>query len=320
MRQRVTFVGVGEPDDALILPVPEAVSATYLVPVATPPDEPAVLADMAARAVDRVVSGPARDLARQMLAGPLMTIDAREVDDLPPLPLDLLTAFGADGPQVGRVADATHVVTVSAGFRPGWPPAHEWSARAVAAAIAEVLGTDLIDAFQTQVLTTEVALRSLPDAEGRVRLTDWILIPYSPGDAPGEGMWFTTKGLGRFGLLELQTHDVPPQLTRGWGATLTGVARRLLRTWSDALEPPGEPAFLPFPATVTVTGHDIAVAYGAPPEKGSDRAAELSLTLDPSPNPDADSFLTVAPPEHYDGPPGTYYTRVCATLFGDPVR
>ncbi|GAA4700180.1 hypothetical protein [Phytohabitans rumicis] len=311
---------MAEPDDALILPVPEAVSATYLVPTSTPPDDPSTLADVAARALDGLVTGTARDLARQMLAGPLMTIDTREVADLPALPLDLLSAFGASDEQVNRVGDATHVITVGAGFRPGWPPAHEWSARAVAAALGHTLGADLIDGFQTQVLTVDAALRSLPDAEGRVRLTDWILIPYSPGDTVADGMWFTTKGLGRFGLLELQTHEVPPHLTRGWGATLTGVARRLLRTWSDALDGPGEPAFLPFPATVTVTGHDIAMAYGAPAERGSDRAAELSLALDPSTNPDADSFLTVAPPEYYRGPASDYYTRVCATLFAEPVR
>jgi hypothetical protein len=311
---------VADTDDALILPVPEAVSATYLVPTSNPPDDPATLVETAARGLDHLVTGAARDLAQQMLTGPLMTIECRDLDDLPALPLDLLGAFGADDEQVRRVAAATHLITVNAGFRPGWPPAHEWSARAVAAAIGHSLHADVIDAFQTQLITVETALRALPDAEGRVRLTDWILIPYSPGETAGAGMWFTTKGLGRFGLLELQTHDVPPHLARGWGATLTGIARRLLHTWSEALEAPGEPAFVPFPSSVTVTGHDIAIAYGAPPERGSDGAAELSLVLDPSPDPDADSFLTVLPPPHYQGPPSTYYARVCATLFTEPVH
>lgn len=307
-------------DDALILPVPEAVSASYLVPTSTPLDDSASIADTAARVLDGLVTGPARDLALQMLAGPLMTLETREVADLPPLPLDLLGAFGASEEQLDRVAAATHVISIGAGFRPGWPPAHEWSARAVAAALGHHLHAEIIDGFQTQVLTVDAALRSLPDAEGRVRLTDWILIPYSPGDTADEGMWFTTKGLGRFGLLELQTHDVPPRLSRGWGATLTGLARRLLRTWSEVLDAPGEPAFIPLPATVTVTGHDIAVAYGAPPEQGSDGAAELLLTLDPATNPDADSFLTVSPPVHYRGPASEYFARVCATLFREPVR
>ncbi|MEJ3744095.1 hypothetical protein WEI85_12460 [Actinomycetes bacterium KLBMP 9797] len=307
-------------DDALILPVPEAVSATYLIPVTAPPDDLAALGERAVESLDGFVIGPALDLARQMHNGPLMVTEIHEVDDFPRLPLDMLAAFGAAEQQVDRMAAATHVITVAAGFRPGWPPAHEWSARAVAAGIGRLLGTDLIDGFQTQVLSVDAALRSLPGADGRIRLTDWILIPYSPSDNDEEGMWFTTKGLGRFGLLELQTLHVPPHLARGWGATLTGVARRLLQTWSDALDVPGEPAFLPVPSTVTVTGHDIAAAYGAPPDSGSDRAAELHLSLDPSTNMDADSFLTVSPPEHYPGTPADYYARVCATLFGEPVR
>ncbi|MEH1127531.1 hypothetical protein [Micromonospora sp. CPCC 206061] len=307
-------------DDTLILPVPEAVSATYLVPLTAPPDDPVTIGDQAVELLDQILTGPARDLAQQMYAGPLMTVETHDVDDLPSLPLDLLTAFGANEQQVSRAADATHVVTVAAGFRPGWPPAHEWSSRAMAAAIARLHGADLIDGFQTQVLTPDAALRSLPDADGRVRLTDWILIPYSPNEDDDSSMWFTTKGLGRFGHLELQTIDVPSRLARGWGATLTGVARRLLRIWSDALDAPGEPAFLPMPSTVTVTGHDIAAAYGAPAERGSDRAAELLLSLDPATDPEADSFLTVSPPLHYSGPASEYYARVCATLFAEPVR
>ncbi|GAB3811782.1 hypothetical protein GCM10027605_52420 [Micromonospora zhanjiangensis] len=90
---------------------------------------------------------------------------------------------------------------VDASYRPGWPPAHEWAARAVAAALAESLDADLIDVFALQILSPAVALRSLPDADGRVRLVDWLLVPYS---SDADGLWFTTKGLRRFGLLELQ--------------------------------------------------------------------------------------------------------------------
>ncbi|MCW6011164.1 hypothetical protein K1W54_42470 [Micromonospora sp. CPCC 205371] len=307
-------------DDALILPVPEAVSATYLVPLTTPPDDPVAVGDQAVESLDQILTGPARDLAQQMYAGPLMTVETHDVDDLPPLPLDLLAAFGATEQQVSRMAEATHVVTVAAGVRPRGAPAHEGGARAGGPPSAPPPRRRLIDGFQTQVLTADAALRSLPDADGRIRLTDWILIPYSPNEDDDGSMWFTTKGLGRFGHLELQTIDVPSRLARGWGATLTGVARRLLRIWSDALDAPGEPAFLPMPSTVTVTGHDIAAAYGAPPERGSDRAADLLLSLDPATNPEADSFLTVSPPLHYPGPATEYYARVCATLFAEPVR
>ena len=42
---RSNVAAVLDSDDALILPVPEAVSATYLVPLATPPDDPVTIGD-----------------------------------------------------------------------------------------------------------------------------------------------------------------------------------------------------------------------------------------------------------------------------------
>ena len=78
-------------DDALVLPVPPALSATYLVPTTRPPADPA--GEAAAR-LDGLLSGAVLDLARQMLAGPLMSVRTVTVGELPPLPTELLVAFG----------------------------------------------------------------------------------------------------------------------------------------------------------------------------------------------------------------------------------
>ncbi|MER7169715.1 DUF2314 domain-containing protein, partial [Micromonospora sp. NPDC000207] len=195
---------------------------------------------------------------------------------------------------------------------PGWPPAHEWAARAVAAAVAESADSDVVDVFGLQFLDPAAALRSLPDEQGRVRLVDWILVPYS---SDAEGLWFTTKGLRRFGLLELQTQGVPDHLTRAWGAVMTGAARRLLRDWTDGLGGEEVPAFVPLPVLATVTGHDIAVAYGNPDQHGATAPVLLRLELDPATDPEADSFLSLLPPPGHPGPVGRYYAAACATLF-----
>jgi hypothetical protein len=204
------------------------------------------------------------------------------------------------------------LVVVQAEYRPGWPPAHEWAARAVAAAVAEEVGGDVVDVFGLQFLDPAAALRSLPDAEGRVRLVDWVLVPYS---SDAEGLWFTTKGLRRFGLLELQTQGVPDHLTRAWGAVMTGAARRLLRDWTDGLAGDEVPAFVPLPVLATVTGHDIAVAYGNPEQHGATAPVLLRLELDPATDPEADSFLSLRPPAGHPGPDGRYFAAACGTLF-----
>ncbi|MFI6757920.1 DUF2314 domain-containing protein [Micromonospora sp. NPDC050417] len=299
-------------DDFLPLPVPESLTATYLVPVTTPPE---VTPAQAMAALGDRVTELVHDLSRQMLESPLMTVDLRPVDEFPELPPDLLTAFGATEEQLGRLAAATNLVVVQASYRPGWPPAHEWAARAVGAAMAEAVGGDLVDVFGLQFLDPATALRSLPDPEGRVRLVDWVLVPYSTAEG---GLWFTTKGLRRFGLLELQAQEVPTHLTRGWGAVMTGVARRLLRTWTDGLSGIEVPAFVQLPVVTTVTDHDIAVAYGYPRQQDAAGPAALRLELDPATDPEADSFLTLLPPIGHPGSASRYFAGVCTTLFGAP--
>jgi hypothetical protein len=296
-------------DDFLPVPVPESLDATYLVPIAGLPkvSPKTAVAGLAGRLAE-----PVHGLAKQMLDSPLMSVDTRPISEFPELPPDLLTAFGATEEQLARLAAATHLVVVQAEYRPGWPPAHEWAARAVAAAVAETVDGDVVDVFGLQFLDPAAALRSLPDAEGRIRLVDWVLVPYS---SDADGLWFTTKGLRRFGLLELQAQGVPDHLTRAWGAVMTGAARRLLREWTEGLAGEEVPAFVQLPMLATVTGHDIAVAYGNPEQHGATAPVLLALELDPATDPDADSFLTLCPPPGHPGPPGRYFAAACATLF-----
>ena len=296
-------------DDFLPVPVPESLDATYLVPVV---GLPKVSPKTAVEALTGRLAEPVHGLARQMLDSPLMTVDTRLISEFPELPPDLLTAFGATEAQLARLAAATHLVVVQAEYRPGWPPAHEWAARAVAAAVAETVNGDVVDVFGLQFLDPAAALRSLPDEEGRIRLVDWVLVPYS---SDADGLWFTTKGLRRFGLLELQTQGVPDHLTRAWGAVMTGAARRLLREWTEGLAGEEVPAFVQLPVLATVTGHDIAVAYGNPEQHGATAPVLLRLELDPATDPDADSFLSLRPPPGHPGPAGRYFAAACATLF-----
>ncbi|PGH42060.1 DUF2314 domain-containing protein [Micromonospora sp. WMMA1996] len=296
-------------DDFLPVPVPESLDATYLVPIA---GLPRVSPKTAVEGLAGRLAEPVHGLAKQMLDSPLMSVDTRTVDEFPELPPDLLSAFGATDEQLARLAAATHLVVVQAEYRPGWPPAHEWAARAVAAAVAETVGGDVVDVFGLQFLDPAAALRSLPDEHGRIRLVDWVLVPYS---SDADGLWFTTKGLRRFGLLELQAQGVPDHLTRAWGAVMTGAARRLLRDWTDGLAGEEVPAFVQLPVLATVTGHDIAVAYGNPEQHGATAPVLLRLELDPATDPDADSFLSLNPPPGHPGPPGRYFAAACATLF-----
>src|SRR6185312_1004578 len=93
-------------------------------------------------------------------------------------------------------------------------------------------------------------------------LSAWVAVPQSAGD---NGLWMTTRGLGRFGLPELQVHDVPPALARSWTTALTGLARALVVRWAHAVERARGEAFVRMPHDLTVTEADAVFAYGAIP-------------------------------------------------------
>ncbi|MFC6882858.1 MULTISPECIES: hypothetical protein [Actinomadura] len=278
--------------EILTLPVPETLNATYAVAFSAPPPDPL---EFAREQVARRVPPPLRDLALRMLGSPMLALDLRPAAEFPPLPADLLEAYGATGAELAAITGAPHLLAVRAAYRPGWPPAHEWAARAVAGALA----ARVIDVFTPRVLTRDQVERSLPGPDGTIRLTDWMLLPHTAGP---HGLWFTTKGLARFGLPELQTENVPPHLLEPWGRLLNGLARRLLDLWLARL---GEqPVVVDLPGTVSVGLQDVAAAHGT--EEPTRREVAVRIRLD------APGVLTVLPPD--DGP--DRYETLCAALFG----
>ncbi|MET7418717.1 DUF2314 domain-containing protein [Dactylosporangium sp. NPDC005555] len=295
-------------DDPVTLSVPELVEATYVVVTSRPP----VDVQAAAREAAQRLPEPLRGGALRMLAGPLISVTVSAAGDAPPLPLAFLEVFGASAGQVRELGAATHVIVCQAVFRPGWPPAHEWHARGIAAGLAELTGGTLVDMFTPQIVAPAAVVRSLPGPDGRVVLTRWVLVPQSSG---ARGLWMTTKGLGRFGLPELQVLDVPPVLATAWTRALCGLASALVRDWTLALQ--GEPSFVALPSRLMVTAGDVARAHGQDAPTGG--YAEVRLRLDPPDRFDGQAFLTVLPPEAAPRVAGEFLTSVSAALFGGPA-
>ena len=139
------------------------------------------------------------------------------------------------------------------GSLPGWPPLHEWVTRTLAAVAARELRADVVDVLDQRVLTASTVWASLPDPRGRVRLSDWVSVAYSPESREHDDYWCTTTGLRRFGLPELQALAVPAALIEGWAPTMTGIAARLLAAWRAALITNEGAAFVQLPSTLTVS-------------------------------------------------------------------
>ncbi|MFG2006381.1 hypothetical protein ACGFNU_45275 [Spirillospora sp. NPDC048911] len=303
--------------EILTLPVPETLHATYAVALTADPADPR---ELARAQVAQRVAPPLRDQVLGMLDSPMLTLDLRPADEFPPLPTDLLAVYGASAEQLADVRAASHVLAVRAAYRPGRPPAHEWATRAVAGAIGAALSAPVIDVFTPRLLSPELIRRSLPGADGTTRLTDWMLLPHTGGP---HGFWFTTKGLARFGLPELQTEHVPPGLVEPWGRLLNGLARRLLDLWLDELPAGRQPLVVELPELISVGLRDVAAADGV--EEPMRREVTVRLRLDDA-HPDdghpddghpggAEPLLTVLAAD--DGP--DRLEALCAALFGTRV-
>ncbi len=291
--------------DDLILAVPETVSAGYLVPVSLPAG---AAREKARAAVSRRIGDHLRGAVDHLLGTPLVTVISQRSSELPPFPADFQRHLGVAPELIGAFASAPELIAIRAVYHPGWPPLHEFTARASAAALAADLGAPVLDTFVPRLLSAEAALATLPRAD-QFKLADWVLVFQSAGE---RGVWSTTSGLGRFGMAELQVRDAPPQLARPLVRVLTGLASRLLGLWLAALREGDRPAFVTVPSEVEISPADVARAYGASPHEGG--SARLWLRADPQS--DTGGFLTVLPPDDYPASAGEHLAAVCTALFG----
>ncbi|GAA4063140.1 MULTISPECIES: hypothetical protein [Actinomadura] len=291
--------------ELLTLPVPETLHATYVAGLTAPVADPR---ELVRERVARHVAPPLRDLVLGMVDSPMLTLDQRPAEDVPPPPARLLAAYGATRADLAALAAASHLLVVHAAYRPGWPPAHEWAARAAAGAV----GGPVVDVFTPQMLAADRLERSLPGPDGAIRLVDWMLLPHTAGR---HGFWFTTRGLARFGLPELQTENVPPALVGPWGRLLNGLARRLLDLWLAELPAGAQPLVVELPQIISVGLQDVAAAHGE--REALRREVAVRLRLDPVDTGDGEeSVLTVLAAD--DGPDRLEY--LCAALFGSASR
>lgn len=277
--------------DTIVIPVPERLLAVYAVVTPDPPEE------------------------TSLYSGEGLAIDVVTVDDAPLPRSPLLRAMGADAPALAAYDSGTHAVLVRAVGNAQFPPQHEFAAYATARAIAEMSEGVVVDTLIPRIVTRARAVD-----EG-FRLADWMVLPHSMDQGL---LWFTSKGMTRFGLPELQSHGIPEALANAWGAVLTGIGLVLLRDHERALADDPTTALREVPAQHTVSLRDIAAAYSDEARFGEDSdldtSQEFRIELDPSTSETADSFLTVQAPEDFGGTTDQWAAQVVKALFTDVGR
>lgn len=274
--------------DTIVIPVPERLLAVYAVVTSDPPGD---------------------EVAH---SGEGLAVDVVPVD-VAPLPASpLLKAMGADGTALATYDAGTHAVLVRSVGNAQFPPRHEFAAYASARAIAELTGGVVVDTLIPRLVTRP---RSVEEG---FRLADWMVLPHS---MEADLLWFTSKGMTRFGLPELQSHGIPEPLANAWGAVLTGIGQVLLRDHGRALDEDAATALREMPAHHTVSLRDIASAYSDEARFGHDAdldaGQEFRVELDPATSEAADSFISVVPPDSFGGTTDQWAAEVVHALFTD---
>jgi hypothetical protein len=286
----------------LVLPVPESLSASYLIPLSS-----AVTSVAAQRQVTKAVqarlTGVLRTLALEWIKQGAVSIEVTAEQ----------TAAFAQAPMFVRVA-ATHPASLIA--------MHEWKARGPAGALAATLGTPLLDQQASEVLSAEDALAALPDAtmaDGSadlsisVGLGRWVRFH----DEIHHGkVWVMSEGMRRLGLPEFRAGGGAPRLREELTQLLEGVT---FLFWSDLLARAqaipnglvGLPPLLQVPAEMHVHRADLDRARGAPNRGGS--VATIGLRLDADAR--GETWLTVCPPDYWDMCWEDFVADTCHALF-----
>jgi hypothetical protein len=311
----------------LVLPVPETVSATYIVPVSAPVSA-AEARRQASKAVEERLTGPLRALTKTWLAQGAVKVKVERAGIPPPGLLDK-PLFGTPE-QRAFLARAQAFIEFSATQRASIVGVQEWKSRGPAGALAADLGAPVLDPHGLQVLSAGEALAALPDTaltmpasisgDVTVGLTfkPWVRI--NDVDYLGR-MAVMTDGMRRFGLPELRMGPASPDLREELATLLNGVAFQI---WSYLLaraqETPNAvgllnlPRFLRIPAEMEIHRRDLDRANGVPNRGGT--FTIIGLDSDPAPNEDLGDWLTVCPPTSWDTSWEDFVADTCHAMFG----
>lgn len=267
-----------------MIPVPDRLLSVYAVAMSAPPSYP-----------------PVPDEGG-------IAVEVLPIDQAPLPAAALLRATGAGPEALVRLGDATHAALVRSVAAVTFPPAGEFAAYATAAVLAADTEGLLIDTVIPRVVERPRGVGA------EFRLADWMVLPYSAHDGR---LWFTSKGMTRFGLPEVQSRGVPERLATAWGAVLTGIAQVLLDDHARSqAEHPGR-AFRELPAEQTLSLRDVAAGYHDRARNAAagslDATARFRVSYDPATIEGVDSYLTVIPPLAEDGT--TWADDVVRRLF-----
>jgi hypothetical protein len=237
---------------------------------------------------DSLLGEPMSSLAREF-AQSRLHLQLVKRSDLPPVPVGLLRHVGLGEVEERKLEASSLALLIEAeeGNRP--PRAGLWTALAAAQACAQILRGTVFDPAASRVIRVAPSPSELT-ADGSIAIARHIVVPFSIGER-GLG-WMTTSGMAKFGLIDLEVRDVPPNL-QGLAYLVNALAQHLLDLL-DGSRLDGDQEVLDLPSSLRIGPQDLARASG-----GKDAASEVEVGLElTSPSaPNQPPFLRLVRPD-----------------------
>lgn len=306
----------------LRVPIPDSLTASYLVPLPTAVTS-AEARHRAIEAVDARISGPIRMLILEWLLNNAVTIQVTASEDrLAPVPRQ---PGGLTAEKLAHLTKACAIAQVTASSAASLIAIQEWKALGPAAALAASLGVPLVDAQAMKVLSAPDALTALPDTKFSatpddisvgLSLQPWVSFQ---GFAREGTYWVASEGMRRFGLPEFRVGGCERDLREELKEILYSVT---CRVWSDlvavAQTTPRAAGLmsmsrvLRIPAELDIHRKDLDRARGVPNHGGA--AIRIGMRFDPEGR--DRGWLTVCPPSGWDMGWDHFIRDLCHAMFG----
>lgn len=306
------------PPSSVRIPIQGTVGSAFVVyfaprPGAPPSDEE--LAEAAARWSDAHLEPPLRDAVADVRNRGLMSIQLKPVDQLPPLPIELLRYMGLGELEERIVRSATHLVLLMGMDINRHPRVVMWAVLAAALGVRDLLEGALFDPEALRIIDPDQATRSF-SVNGDIGVTHHIIVPFSIGEK-GLG-WMTTRGLGKFGLPDLELHDVPPNLNK-LNVLMNAVGQHLVEaTFRTVAEHNGKVEELELAPEFTVDRSTVARASARKPddEAARDGAVNVAIRFDDDDRAPGPPMIRIQQPRSFEGDTGVWLNHVAEELLG----
>lgn len=291
--------------NTIVLPI-VAPTAIYAIPIETSPTK---LREFVSDAVKRSAPESIKATIFNKLGTPSMKVEIWPKDRIPSAIFDMLLYSGSSAEEVNALSKAKNFIVIIGVGNPGWPPLHELETQAVAASVARELKTSAVDLYLPKSVSVEDALNVSQAQKSNPCFYQWSKVLNSDGS---KGLWMTTRGLARIGLMEVQSIDVPPQLEDSWSYVMSGLCWKIAKNLNVELKAGKKEVELP--SIIELTDKDLEEAFASPVSLKKNTSTRLFLKI--ARGRDEDDYITIVQPNGDKRKFGEYVVDVTRELLG----